>query len=178
MRSDYHILRKSPHLTLYCLDPPLLRMVTVLKLWEFNSCTCEQRRRCDGRAGAVKNWGEWNLIKNKNIITNMLAFFSRTMLTSKIITENTENHYEFSGCSIICNKCFNSILIKLEITLGTVIIKVTSAPFWKGREAMPCSRVYLHVQDYNAAIVWFVQKCNWFCCNVGCHVLRNRQRKI
>jgi len=32
MRSDYHILLKSPHLTLYCLDPPLLRMVTVLKL--------------------------------------------------------------------------------------------------------------------------------------------------
>jgi len=23
-----------------------------------------------------------------------------------------------------------------------------------------------------------VQKCNWLCCNVGCHVFRNRQRII
>jgi len=78
------------------------------------------------------------------------------MLTSKIITENIENHHEFSGCSIICNKCFNSILIKLEITFGTVIIKVTSAPlprFESVGEAMPCSRVSLHVRDYNAAMI-------------------------
>ena len=33
-----------------------------------------------------------------------------------------------------------------------------------------------HVRDHSTAIISFVQKCNWFfCCNVGCHVFRNRQ---
>jgi len=33
-----------------------------------------------------------------------------------------------------------------------------------------------HVRNYSAAMICFVQKCNWLCCNVGCHVFRNRQR--
>jgi len=28
------------------------------------------------------------------------------------------------------------------------------------------------------AMICFVQKCNWLCCNVGCHVFINRQRQI
>jgi len=35
-----------------------------------------------------------------------------------------------------------------------------------------------HVWDHNAAIICSVQKCNWFCCNVHCHVFRNRHRII
>jgi len=35
-----------------------------------------------------------------------------------------------------------------------------------------------HVRDHSTAWIWFAWKCNWFCCNVGCHVFRNRQRKI
>jgi len=33
-----------------------------------------------------------------------------------------------------------------------------------------------HVRDHSKAIICFVQKCNWLCCNVGCRVFRNRQR--
>jgi len=33
-----------------------------------------------------------------------------------------------------------------------------------------------HVRDQSTVIICSVQKCNWFCCNVGCHVFRNRQR--
>jgi len=35
-----------------------------------------------------------------------------------------------------------------------------------------------HVRDHNAAMICFVQKCNWLCCNVGCQVFGNRERKI
>ena len=31
------------------------------------------------------------------------------------------------------------------------------------------------MRDYSTAIICSVQKCNWLCCNVGCHVFRNRQ---
>jgi len=40
------------------------------------------------------------------------------------------------------------------------------------------SIVTAHVRVHSTAMVWSVQKCNWFCCNVVCHVFRNRQRKI
>jgi len=30
----------------------------------------------------------------------------------------------------------------------------------------------------STAMICFVQKCNWFCCNVGCYVFRNRKRKF
>jgi len=33
-----------------------------------------------------------------------------------------------------------------------------------------------HVRDHSTAMICSEQKCNWFCCNVGCHVFRNRQR--
>jgi len=36
----------------------------------------------------------------------------------------------------------------------------------------------VHVRDHSAAMIYSVQKCNWLCCNVGCHVFRNRQRII
>ena len=32
-----------------------------------------------------------------------------------------------------------------------------------------------HVRDHSTTMVCSVQKCNWLCCNVGCHVFRNRQ---
>jgi len=32
------------------------------------------------------------------------------------------------------------------------------------------------VRDHSTAMICSVQKCNWLCCNVGCHVFRNRQR--
>jgi len=32
-----------------------------------------------------------------------------------------------------------------------------------------------HVRDHSIAIIGSVQKCIWLCCNVGCHVFRNRQ---
>jgi len=35
-----------------------------------------------------------------------------------------------------------------------------------------------HVRDHSAAMICSVQKCNWLCCNVGCHVFRNRQHMI
>jgi len=35
-----------------------------------------------------------------------------------------------------------------------------------------------HVRVYSTAKICFVQKCNGLCCNVGCHVFRNRQRII
>jgi len=35
-----------------------------------------------------------------------------------------------------------------------------------------------HVRDHSTAMVCSVQKCKWLCCNVGCHVFRNRQRII
>jgi len=36
----------------------------------------------------------------------------------------------------------------------------------------------VHVRDHSTAMICSVQKCNWLCCNVGCHVFRNRQRII
>jgi len=33
-----------------------------------------------------------------------------------------------------------------------------------------------HVRDHSTVIICSIQKCNWLCCNVGCHVFRNRQR--
>jgi len=35
-----------------------------------------------------------------------------------------------------------------------------------------------HVRDHNTAMICFMQKYNWLGCNFGCHVFRNRQRKI
>jgi len=35
-----------------------------------------------------------------------------------------------------------------------------------------------HVKDHSTAMICFVQKCSWLCCNAGCHVFRNRQRII
>jgi len=35
-----------------------------------------------------------------------------------------------------------------------------------------------HVRDHSTAMICSVQKCNWLCCNVGCHVFRNRQHII
>ena len=35
------------------------------------------------------------------------------------------------------------------------------------------------VRDHSIiAMICFAQKCNWLCRNVGCHVFRNRHRKI
>jgi len=34
------------------------------------------------------------------------------------------------------------------------------------------------VKDHSIALICFAWKCIWFCCNVGCHVFRSRQRKI
>jgi len=30
----------------------------------------------------------------------------------------------------------------------------------------------------HTAMICSVQKCNWLCCNVGCHVFRNKQSTI
>jgi len=27
-----------------------------------------------------------------------------------------------------------------------------------------------HVRDHSRAMIGFVQKCNWLCCNIGCHI--------
>jgi len=35
-----------------------------------------------------------------------------------------------------------------------------------------------HVRDHSRAIFFSVQKRNWLCCNVGCHIFTNRQRII
>jgi len=35
-----------------------------------------------------------------------------------------------------------------------------------------------HVRDHCTAMMCSLQKCNSLCCNVGCHVFRNRQRII
>jgi len=39
-----------------------------------------------------------------------------------------------------------------------------------------------HVRDHSTAVstamTCSVQKCNWLCCDVGCHVFKNRQRII
>jgi len=32
-----------------------------------------------------------------------------------------------------------------------------------------------HARDHSTSIVCSVEKCNWLCCNVGCHVFRNKQ---
>ena len=32
-----------------------------------------------------------------------------------------------------------------------------------------------HVRDHSATVICYMQKCNWLCYNVGCHVFRNRQ---
>jgi len=34
------------------------------------------------------------------------------------------------------------------------------------------------MRNHSTAMICFVQKCNWLCSNAGCHVFRNRQRKI
>jgi len=34
------------------------------------------------------------------------------------------------------------------------------------------------VRYHWTAMICFAQKCNWLCCNVGCHGFRNRQRTI
>jgi len=36
----------------------------------------------------------------------------------------------------------------------------------------------VHVRDHSTAMICSVRKCNWICCNVGCHVFRNKQRII
>jgi len=35
-----------------------------------------------------------------------------------------------------------------------------------------------HVRDHCTTMICSVQKCNWLCYNIGCHVFRNRQRII
>ena len=35
-----------------------------------------------------------------------------------------------------------------------------------------------HVRDHSTAMICSVQICNWLCCDVGCHVFRNRQHTI
>jgi len=36
----------------------------------------------------------------------------------------------------------------------------------------------VHVRDHSTAMICSVRKCNWICCNVGCHAFRNKQRII
>jgi len=33
-------------------------------------------------------------------------------------------------------------------------------------------------KDHSAAMICFMHKCSWLCCNVGCRIFRNRQRII
>ena len=40
------------------------------------------------------------------------------------------------------------------------------------------SIIATHARDHSTAMICSVQKCNWLCCSVGCHVFRNRQRKF
>jgi len=40
------------------------------------------------------------------------------------------------------------------------------------------SETFTAVGDHSKAMICFMQKCNWFCCNVGRHIFRNRQRKV
>ena len=35
-----------------------------------------------------------------------------------------------------------------------------------------------HVREHSKAMICSMQKCYLLCCNVGCHVFRNRQRII
>jgi len=35
-----------------------------------------------------------------------------------------------------------------------------------------------HMKDHSIAWIWFSWKCILFCCNVGCHVFRTRQRRV
>jgi len=35
-----------------------------------------------------------------------------------------------------------------------------------------------HARDHSTVLICSVKKCNWLCCNVVCHVFRNRQRTI
>jgi len=34
------------------------------------------------------------------------------------------------------------------------------------------SFIAAHVRDHSTAMICLVQKCNWLCCNVGCHQKR------
>jgi len=35
-----------------------------------------------------------------------------------------------------------------------------------------------HLRDQSKAMIFFVENCNWICCNVGCHVFRNSAKFI
>jgi len=47
---------------------------------------------------------EMQTYKKQKILHQYVCFCSTTMLTSKIITECVENHYECCGCVNSCNK--------------------------------------------------------------------------
>jgi len=44
--------------------------------------------------------------------------------------------------------------------------------------ALSESIIAAHVKGHSTAMICSAQKCNWLCCNVGCHVFRNRLRII
>jgi len=48
--------------------------------------------------GSVKVLREMQIHKKHKILHQYACFCSATMLTSKIITESVENHYECCGC--------------------------------------------------------------------------------
>jgi len=96
-----------------------------------------------GQGEQWNSWGQWNLIKNKKIVTSYVCFCSSTSLTSKIITKIIENHRKFSGCPNICINLFQDDLGKPWNYPWYCYEKTTSPPlppFWKGRGAMapPC----------------------------------------
>jgi len=54
--------------------------------------------------GPVKVLREMQTYKKQKVIPQYVSFCSATMLTSKIITEDVENHSECCGCVNSCNK--------------------------------------------------------------------------
>jgi len=58
--------------------------------------------------------------KKQTNVTKYACFCSATMLTSKIVTQITENHSESSGCTNSCNKFVSSRFVNNEMTRDTV----------------------------------------------------------
>jgi len=65
--------------------------------------------------GLVKVLREMQTYKKENILHQYVCFCSTTMLTSKIVTESVENHYQCCGCVNSCNKFFQLDLVNHEI---------------------------------------------------------------
>ena len=128
------------------------------------------------RQWAVKELRAMEAYKKQKTTTIMLVSIQQQWPKIIII----ENHSEVSGRAAInlfqfdFHKPWNYLLYFYKKAPPPPL-----PPYERAEDNAPAMPPFSGVPgDHSTAMICFVQKCNWLCCNVCCHVFGNRQRRI